>query len=278
MPAGKAALFPGRPARSGRAAEDGGGRRAALSGRSAAWSGARRRARSGSSTRTGESRGAGRAPLGGAGSGRAAFAGRGAGRAGASRERAGGAGPGGGLSGRPDPRRPSAPFSSRRFPAGGFVLLALLLYAPVGLCLLVLRLFIGVHVFLVSCILPDGTLRRCVRAGRVAVGRALRRGRYCCGGSRGAVGSLCALRSCSRRTAPLAVAVRSAAGRPRCALDVSPAALHRPALRFLLWRQLCRQLPAAAPYAIPVCRSIPCSYRCPVLTRTESRARALSAL
>lgn len=158
------------------------------------------------------------------------------------------------------------------------MLLALLLYAPVGLCLLVLRLFIGVHVFLVSCILPDGTLRRCVRAGRVAVGRALRRGRYCCGGSRGAVGSLCALRSCSRRTAPLAVAVRSAAGRPRCALDVSPAALRRPALRFLLWRQLCRQLPAAAPYAIPVCRSIPCSYRCPVLTRTESRARALSAL
>lgn len=232
MPAGKAALFPGRPARSGRAAEDGGGRRAALSGRSAAWSGARRRARSGSSTRTGESRGAGRAPLGGAGSGRAAFAGRGAGRAGASRERAGGAGPGGGLSGRPDPRRPSAPFSSRRFPAGGFVLLALLLYAPVGLCLLVLRLFIGVHVFLVSCILPDGTLRRCVRVGRVAVGRALRRGRYCCGGSRGAVGSLA---SCGR-----AVAERLRWRRPYGALR---------AARGVPWMsapRLCAALPCAS--------------------------------
>jgi len=49
-----------------------------------------------------------------------------------------------------------------RFPADGFLLLALLLYAPVGLCLLVLRLFIGVHVFLVSCALPDSVLRRCV--------------------------------------------------------------------------------------------------------------------
>ena len=49
-----------------------------------------------------------------------------------------------------------------RFPTDGFLLLALLLYAPVGLCLLVLRLFIGVHVFLVSCALPDSVLRRCV--------------------------------------------------------------------------------------------------------------------
>ncbi|XP_029814279.1 ancient ubiquitous protein 1 [Manacus vitellinus] len=46
------------------------------------------------------------------------------------------------------------------FPTDGFLLLALLLYAPVGLCLLVLRLFIGVHVFLVSCALPDSVLRR----------------------------------------------------------------------------------------------------------------------
>ncbi|KFU85588.1 Ancient ubiquitous protein 1, partial [Chaetura pelagica] len=38
----------------------------------------------------------------------------------------------------------------------------LLLYAPVGLCLLVLRLFIGVHVFLVSCALPDSLLRRLI--------------------------------------------------------------------------------------------------------------------
>ncbi|KAM6360866.1 lipid droplet-regulating VLDL assembly factor AUP1 isoform 3-T3 [Alca torda] len=60
---------------------------------------------------------------------------------------------------------PTAPgperlFDSHRFPTDGFLLLALLLYAPVGLCLLVLRLFIGVHVFLVSCALPDSVLRR----------------------------------------------------------------------------------------------------------------------
>lgn len=53
----------------------------------------------------------------------------------------------------------------RRLPTDGFLLLALLLYAPVGLCLLVLRLFIGVHVFLVSCILPDSVVRRCVSPG-----------------------------------------------------------------------------------------------------------------
>ncbi|KAL1768195.1 ancient ubiquitous protein 1 [Sigmodon hispidus] len=47
-------------------------------------------------------------------------------------------------------------------PSDGFVLLALLLYAPVGLCLLVLRLFLGLHVFLVSCALPDSVLRRFV--------------------------------------------------------------------------------------------------------------------
>ncbi|XP_075004326.1 lipid droplet-regulating VLDL assembly factor AUP1 isoform X3 [Calonectris borealis] len=60
---------------------------------------------------------------------------------------------------------PTAPgperlFDSHRFPTDGFLLLALLLYAPVGLCLLILRLFIGVHVFLVSCALPDSVLRR----------------------------------------------------------------------------------------------------------------------
>ncbi|KAM6401380.1 lipid droplet-regulating VLDL assembly factor AUP1 isoform 2-T2 [Pluvialis apricaria] len=60
---------------------------------------------------------------------------------------------------------PAAPgperlFDSYRFPTDGFLLLALLLYAPVGLCLLILRLFIGVHVFLVSCALPDSVLRR----------------------------------------------------------------------------------------------------------------------
>ncbi|XP_027560705.1 ancient ubiquitous protein 1, partial [Neopelma chrysocephalum] len=53
-----------------------------------------------------------------------------------------------------------APWGRSGFPTDGFLLLALLLYAPVGLCLLVLRLFIGVHVFLVSCALPDSVLRR----------------------------------------------------------------------------------------------------------------------
>ncbi|XP_065692576.2 lipid droplet-regulating VLDL assembly factor AUP1 isoform X1 [Patagioenas fasciata] len=55
---------------------------------------------------------------------------------------------------------PERLFDSHRFPTDGFLLLALLLYAPVGLCLLVLRLFIGAHVFLVSCTLPDSVLRR----------------------------------------------------------------------------------------------------------------------
>ncbi|XP_032099327.1 ancient ubiquitous protein 1 isoform X3 [Sapajus apella] len=62
---------------------------------------------------------------------------------------------------------PSAPgperlFDSHRLPGDGFLLLALLLYAPVGFCLLVLRLFLGIHVFLVSCALPDSVLRRFV--------------------------------------------------------------------------------------------------------------------
>lgn len=75
---------------------------------------------------------------------------------------------------------PSAPgperlFDSHRLPADGFLLLALLLYAPVGLCLLVLRLFVGLHVFLVSCALPD-CVRRCGSgraggAGLVGAGR-----------------------------------------------------------------------------------------------------------
>ncbi|XP_066853036.1 lipid droplet-regulating VLDL assembly factor AUP1 isoform X4 [Anser cygnoides] len=55
---------------------------------------------------------------------------------------------------------PERLFDSHRLPTDGFLLLALLLYAPVGLCLLVLRLFIGLHVFLVSCILPDSVVRR----------------------------------------------------------------------------------------------------------------------
>ncbi|XP_051059135.1 lipid droplet-regulating VLDL assembly factor AUP1 isoform X2 [Phodopus roborovskii] len=62
---------------------------------------------------------------------------------------------------------PAAPgperlFDSQRLPSDGFLLLALLLYAPVGLCLLLVRLFLGLHVFLVSCALPDSGLRRFV--------------------------------------------------------------------------------------------------------------------
>ncbi|KAM3831522.1 lipid droplet-regulating VLDL assembly factor AUP1 [Vipera latastei] len=51
-------------------------------------------------------------------------------------------------------------FDSHRLPSDGPLLLALLLYAPVGLCLLLVRLFVGLHVFLVSCALPDGAPRR----------------------------------------------------------------------------------------------------------------------
>ncbi|XP_007107690.2 lipid droplet-regulating VLDL assembly factor AUP1 isoform X1 [Physeter macrocephalus] len=57
---------------------------------------------------------------------------------------------------------PERLFDSHRLPGDGFLLLALLLYAPVGFCLLVLRVFLGIHVFLVSCALPDGVLRRFV--------------------------------------------------------------------------------------------------------------------
>ncbi|XP_062065698.1 lipid droplet-regulating VLDL assembly factor AUP1 [Lepus europaeus] len=57
---------------------------------------------------------------------------------------------------------PERLFDSHRLPGDGFLLLALLLYAPVGFCLLVLRLFLGIHVFLVSCALPDSVLRRFV--------------------------------------------------------------------------------------------------------------------
>ncbi|XP_036407464.1 lipid droplet-regulating VLDL assembly factor AUP1 isoform X2 [Megalops cyprinoides] len=51
-------------------------------------------------------------------------------------------------------------FDFQRFPNDGLLLLLLLLYAPVGLCLMLLRIFIGVHVFLVSCALPDSLIRR----------------------------------------------------------------------------------------------------------------------
>ncbi|XP_062405600.1 lipid droplet-regulating VLDL assembly factor AUP1 isoform X1 [Sardina pilchardus] len=51
-------------------------------------------------------------------------------------------------------------FDFQRLPNDGLVLLLLLLYSPVGLCLMLLRIFIGVHVFLVSCALPDSLIRR----------------------------------------------------------------------------------------------------------------------
>ncbi|XP_061439776.1 lipid droplet-regulating VLDL assembly factor AUP1 isoform X2 [Rhineura floridana] len=53
-------------------------------------------------------------------------------------------------------------FDSHRLPSDGLLLLSLLVYAPVGLCLLLLRLFVGLHVFLVSCALPDSAPRRFV--------------------------------------------------------------------------------------------------------------------
>ncbi|CAL8358323.1 unnamed protein product [Merluccius merluccius] len=51
-------------------------------------------------------------------------------------------------------------FDFRRFPKDGLLLLLVLIYAPVGVCLMLLRMFIGVHVFLVSCALPESFLRR----------------------------------------------------------------------------------------------------------------------
>ncbi|XP_029104778.1 ancient ubiquitous protein 1-like isoform X1 [Scleropages formosus] len=53
-------------------------------------------------------------------------------------------------------------FDFQRWPSDAGVppLLLLALYAPLGLALLLLRLVIGAHVFLVSCTLPDCLLRR----------------------------------------------------------------------------------------------------------------------
>ncbi|XP_026991046.1 lipid droplet-regulating VLDL assembly factor AUP1 [Tachysurus fulvidraco] len=51
-------------------------------------------------------------------------------------------------------------FDFQRLPSDGLILLLLLLYSPVGLCLTILRIFIGVHIFLVSCALPDSFVRR----------------------------------------------------------------------------------------------------------------------
>ncbi|XP_067884802.1 lipid droplet-regulating VLDL assembly factor AUP1 isoform X3 [Heterodontus francisci] len=50
----------------------------------------------------------------------------------------------------------------RRLPSDGFILALLVLYTPFGICLMLLRIFIGIHVFLVSSALPDGLLRRII--------------------------------------------------------------------------------------------------------------------
>ncbi|XP_037117467.1 lipid droplet-regulating VLDL assembly factor AUP1 [Syngnathus acus] len=47
-----------------------------------------------------------------------------------------------------------------RLPKDTLVFLLLVIYFPVGICLMLLRIFIGVHVFLVSCALPESFLRR----------------------------------------------------------------------------------------------------------------------
>lgn len=51
-------------------------------------------------------------------------------------------------------------FDFRRFPKDALLLLLLLIYFPVGVCLMLIRIFIGIHVFLVSCALPESFLRR----------------------------------------------------------------------------------------------------------------------
>ncbi|KAG7518812.1 ancient ubiquitous protein 1 [Solea senegalensis] len=51
-------------------------------------------------------------------------------------------------------------FDFRRLPKDAVVLLLLLIYFPVGICLMLIRTFIGIHVFLVSCALPESFVRR----------------------------------------------------------------------------------------------------------------------
>ncbi|XP_059821737.1 lipid droplet-regulating VLDL assembly factor AUP1 [Hypanus sabinus] len=53
-------------------------------------------------------------------------------------------------------------FDFRRLPTDGLILTLLVLYAPFGICLMLLRIFIGIHVFLVSSALPDNFLRRII--------------------------------------------------------------------------------------------------------------------
>ncbi|XP_069779593.1 lipid droplet-regulating VLDL assembly factor AUP1 [Narcine bancroftii] len=53
-------------------------------------------------------------------------------------------------------------FDFRRLPTDGLILTLMLLYTPFGICLMLLRIFIGIHVFLVSSALPDNVLRRII--------------------------------------------------------------------------------------------------------------------
>ncbi|XP_015238856.1 PREDICTED: ancient ubiquitous protein 1 [Cyprinodon variegatus] len=53
-------------------------------------------------------------------------------------------------------------FDFRRFPKDTVALLLLLIYCPVGICLMLIRIFIGVHVFLVSSAIPESFVRRFV--------------------------------------------------------------------------------------------------------------------
>ncbi|KAJ7327309.1 hypothetical protein JRQ81_017068 [Phrynocephalus forsythii] len=69
----------------------------------------------------------------------------------------------------PPPVTPERLFDSHRLPGEALLRVSLLLYAPVGLCLLLLRLFLGLHVFLVSCALPEGRPRRLVVRAMCAV-------------------------------------------------------------------------------------------------------------
>ncbi|XP_041049053.1 lipid droplet-regulating VLDL assembly factor AUP1 isoform X1 [Carcharodon carcharias] len=57
----------------------------------------------------------------------------------------------------------------RRLPTDGFILALLVLYTPFGICLMLLRIFIGLHVFLVSSALPDGLLRRVIVRAMCAI-------------------------------------------------------------------------------------------------------------
>uniref|UniRef100_UPI00358F5BED lipid droplet-regulating VLDL assembly factor AUP1 isoform X2 n=1 Tax=Myxine glutinosa TaxID=7769 RepID=UPI00358F5BED len=53
-------------------------------------------------------------------------------------------------------------FVKSRFVSDPFTLFIFLVYLPFGVCLLLLRVFIGLHIFLVASALPEGTIRRII--------------------------------------------------------------------------------------------------------------------